>query len=144
MKSAAHAAQLLLPLLPVMSTFIFVPSAALSQDELSNNQPLTKKSTEEEARIQAKLKLDFTQGLIDSTQLASMQRDFDAILVKEDDYKARGMTDKRKKIIADLLQNFEATLDRSAGVHTTEEAKRANGPVFNKNNDGTSNVVPTR
>ncbi|HEY9760281.1 MAG TPA: hypothetical protein V6C97_34305 [Oculatellaceae cyanobacterium] len=138
MRNMKSAAQLLLLLSLVM------PSAAFSQDELSNNQPLTKRSTEEEARIQAKLKLDFTQGLIDSSQLAGMQRDFDAILVKEDDYKSRGMTEKRRKIIADDLRNFEANLDRNAGVHTTEEARKANGPVFNKNNDGTSNVVPTR
>ena len=118
-----------------------LPSGA--QEQLSNNQPLTKQSTEEEARIQAKLKLDFTHGLIDSTQLATMQRDFDAILVREDDYKSRGMTDKRKRIIENQLRAFEANLDRSAGVHTTEQAEQKTGPVVNKNNADMSTVVPT-
>ena len=119
------------------------PLPGFAQEQLSNNQPLTRETTEEEARIQAKLKLDFKQGLIDSTQLATMQRDFDAILVHEDDYKERGMTDKRKRIIQSQLQAFEAHLDRSAGVHTTKEAEEKTGPVFNKNNVDTSNIAPT-
>ena len=121
---------------------------AFSQQQLSNNQPVTKVSTAVETRIQAKLKLDYSKGLIDSTQNASLQRDFDAILVKEDDYKSRGkadgMSDKDNGKIVDELAAFEARLDKLAGVSSTAAAESVDGPKVDKNNAGLSTVAPTQ
>jgi hypothetical protein len=133
--------------LAISLTIIASGLPAFSQQQLSNNQPVTKVSTAVETRIQAKLKLDYSKGLIDSTQNASLQRDFDAILVKEDNYKSRGasdgMSDKDSGKIVDELAAFEARLDKLAGVSTTAAAASVEGPRVDKNNAGLSNVAPT-
>ena len=115
-----------------------------TQQELSNNQPVTRLSSANETRIQAKLKLDFKQGLIDATQLSAMQRDFDAILVHEDDFKARGLTSGGRAKIDEQLAAFEIRLDKAAGVTTTAEASSVAGPKVDKNNAGLSTVAPTQ
>jgi len=90
------------------------------------------------------MNLDFKKGLIDSTQLSAMQRDFDAILVHEDDFKARGLTSSGAKTISSQLAAFELRLDKAAGVSTTAAAESLSGPRVNKNNEGLSSVAPTR
>ena len=124
------------------------PMAANAQQQLSNNQPVTRVSTAVETRIQAKLKLDYKNGLLDSTQLASLQRDFDGILSKEDELKSRGqadgLTSGGASKIVDELTAFEARLDKLAGVHTTAQAENATGPKVDHNNVGLSGLVPTR
>jgi hypothetical protein len=116
----------------------------VAQQEISNNQPVTRVSSAEETRIQGKMNLDFKKGLIDSTQLSAMQRDFDAILVHEDDFKARGLTSSGAKTISSQLAAFELRLDKAAGVSNTAAAERLSGPRVNKNNEGLSSVAPTR
>ncbi len=117
---------------------------SFAQQQLSNNQPVTRVSSAVETRIQAKLKLDFKKGLIDATQLAAMQRDFDAILVHEDNFKSRGLTSGGSDKIVEQLTAFEARLDKAAGVTTTAEANMVDGPKVNKNNANLSDVAPTR
>ena len=123
--------------------FAFCSLPGLTQQELSNNQPVTRVSSAIETRIQAKLKLDFKKGLIDATQLSAMQRDFDAILVHEDDFKARGLTSGGRGTIDKELSAFELRLDKCAGVSTTAEANIVNGPRVDKNNADLSGVAPT-
>jgi hypothetical protein len=134
--------------LVVASAIVYSTLPAFAQQQLSNNQPVTKVSTAVETRIQAKMKLDFKKGLIDATQLASLQRDFDGILSKEDSLKSRGqadgMTSGGNSKIVDELSAFEARLDKLAGVSTTAGAEAANGPKVNKNNANLSSVAPTR
>jgi hypothetical protein len=116
----------------------------LAQNEVSNNQPLTRSLSANEIRIEAKMKQDFKKGLIDSNQLASFQRDFDGILVKEDSYKAGGLTDAGKKTIETKLCAFEGRLDTSAGgVSTTSESNRVVGPKADKNNAMLDKIAPT-
>ena len=126
------------------ANMLFCAIPGLSQQELSNNQPVTKLSSAIETRLQAKLKLDYSKGLIDATQLAQMQRDFDAILVHEDDFKSRGMTSGGRAKIDEQLAQFEARLDKAAGVSTTAQAESVSGPRVDKSNAGLSNVAPTR
>jgi len=118
---------------------------SLAQSEIANNQPVTRSLSQDEVRIMGKLKEDFRKGLIDSNQLAQMQRDFDGILVKEDSYKSRGLTDDGKKTIEKALCDFEAKLDHSAGgVSTTAEANSVNGPKADENNARLDKIVPTK
>jgi len=117
---------------------------SFAQNEISNNQPVTRSLSDEEIRIEAKMKLDFKNGLIDSNQLAEMQRDFDGILVKEDSFKARGLTDDGRKAIAEALCLFENKLDKASGVSTTQEAKEAVGVKADQNNAGLENKEPTK
>ena len=116
----------------------------LTQDEISNNQPMSKRSSAQEVRIQAKLKLDFKKGLIDSSQLAELQRDFDAILVHEDELKMRSSSASSKDTIKVQLQAFEQRLDKAAGVKTTAQAANSTGVKANKNNSDLSDIAPTR
>jgi hypothetical protein len=123
-----------LPLLP-----------SVAQNEISNNQPATRNLSENELRIEGKMKADFKKGLIDSNQLASFQRDFDGILVKEDSFKARGLTDDGRKSIGQSLCDFEARLDKSAGcAKTTAQIEGANGPKADENNAGLDKIEPTK
>ncbi|MBS2007991.1 MAG: hypothetical protein JST01_13175 [Cyanobacteria bacterium SZAS TMP-1] len=116
----------------------------LAQNEISNNQPITRSLSEEEIRIEAKMKLDFKKGLIDSNQLAAMQRDFDGILVREDSFKARGLTDDGRKAINEALARFEEKLDKAAGASTTSEANNASGEKADQNNAGLDKMEPTK
>jgi hypothetical protein len=76
-------------------------------------------------RIQQKLKDDFSKGLIDADQNASMQRDFDGIMTREDDLKNRGtgMNEAGKKDILKQLTAFEARLDKAAGMNKNKKSK---------------------
>jgi hypothetical protein len=117
---------------------------AFAQNEISNNQPLNRNLSEDEVRIEAKLKLDFKKGLIDANQLAQMQRDFDGILVHEDAEKAKGLTSDGRASIKKSLCEFECKLDKAAGVVTTQGAENKNGPKADENNAGLSQIAPTR
>ncbi len=92
---------------------------SFSQSEITNNQPVKGTMDKDAARIQQKLKDDFTKGLIDADQNASMQRDFDGIMTREDDLRTRGngMNAAGKKDILKQLTAFEARLDKAAGLN---------------------------
>jgi len=126
-----------------LTAFAMSVMPSFAQNEISNNQPVSREMSAEEIRIEAKLKLDFKNGLIDSNQLAQMQRDFDGILVKEDSFKARGLTDDGRKAIGEALCQFESKLDKAAGVSTTAEAQSTVQVKADQNNAGLENKAPT-
>jgi len=118
---------------------------SLAQTEISNNQPITRNLSENEIRIEGKMKADFRKGLIDSDQLASFQRDFDGILVKEDSYKSGGLTNEGRKSVERSLCDFEARLDKSAGgVVTTADTNSVVAPKADENNASLDKIAPTR
>lgn len=106
--------------------------ATFAQNEISNNQPIARAMSDAEIRIQTKLKANYKSGLIDDTQLASFQRDFDGILVKEDNFKMRGLTSGGQKTIDKALAAFEARLDRASGLRTRTVGNTA-GAKLDKN-----------
>jgi hypothetical protein len=115
----------------------------LAQNEIQNNQPLSRWLSADEARIEGKLQLDYKTGLIDATQLAAMQRDFDGILVQEDAWKSRGLLGLGRARTAKALAEFERRVDESAGVCTTQAAQHKHGPTADENNVGLAHIEPT-
>lgn len=103
---------------------VLMPVApSFSQSEITNGQPVKGTMDKDAARIQAKLKDDFAKGLIDADQNASLQRDFDGIMTREDDLRNRGngMNASGKKDIVKQLTAFEARLDKQAGINKTKK-----------------------
>ena len=98
----------------------------LAQDEVNNNQPVTGPLNKAEARIQAKLTQDYNKGLINDNQLAQLQRDFDGIFDHENVLQGgKGMNEAGKKTIQKQLTDFEARLDKQAGMNkSTKPAKK--------------------
>jgi len=109
--------KLILTAVVVAAVMPVAPS--FSQSELTNNQPVKGTMDKDAARIQQKLKDDFTKGLIDADQNASLQRDFDGIMTREDDLRTRGngMNAAGKKDILKQLTAFEVRLDKAAGLN---------------------------
>jgi len=89
-----------------------------AQDEINQNQPVRGPLNKAEARIQSKLTTDYNKGLIDSTQLASFQRDFDGILDHENELKTGGgMNKSGEEDIFKRLKAFETRLDAQANIN---------------------------
>jgi hypothetical protein len=112
--------------LTALAVSVLMPVApSFSQSEITNNQPVKGSMDKDAARVQQKLKDDFTKGLIDADQNASLQRDFDGIMTREDDLRSRGngMNASGKKDILKQLTAFEARLDKQAGIN--KPAKKA-------------------
>ncbi len=100
----------------------------LAQDEINNNQPITGPLNKAEARIQAKLTRDFQKGYINDDQLAQFQRDFDGILDHENVLQGgKGMNDSGRKTILKQLGDFEARLDKQAGMNMPAADKKKGG-----------------
>lgn len=108
---------------PILSALL-ICAPVFAQSQLKNNQPIRGDLHTREATIQAKLKMDYKQGRIDSTELASFQRDLDGILVRENDFKGRadGLTDSGRETIFKSLDVFEARLDRHANKSNVKTA----------------------
>jgi hypothetical protein len=117
---------------------------SLAETTITNDQPLTRTLSENEIRIEAKMKLDYKKGLIDSYQLTNFNRDLDGILVQEDSLIDRGLTADGWATIKKALCAFEARLDKSAGAATTAQVKGAIGETADANNAGLSEMEPTR
>jgi len=96
----------------VLTAMLNTPCFA--QSEITNNQPVAGDLHTREAQIQSKMKANFDAGLIDSDELARLQRDFDGICVQEDDLRSRGstITDSARQDILKKLDKFEADLDK--------------------------------
>lgn len=112
--------------LTALAVSVLMPVApSFSQSEITNNQPVKGSMDKDAARVQQKLKDDFTKGLIDADQNAQLQRDFDGIMTREDDLRSRGngMNASGKKDILKQLTAFEARLDKQAGIN--KPAKKA-------------------
>jgi hypothetical protein len=95
---------------------ILLSAPGFAQDQIKDNQPIVGALHKKEAKIQAKLQADYRAGLIDSTELAKLQRDFDGICVEEDRLKTKGegMTDAGRTLIMAKLDEFEVALDKRA------------------------------
>jgi hypothetical protein len=104
----------------VSSALLSSTALCFAQDEIGNNQPVRGPLNKSEARIQAKLTTDFNRGLLDATQLASFQRDFDGILDHENELKTgNGMNKAGEEDIFKRLAAFEIRLDQQAGINRT-------------------------
>jgi len=89
---------------------------AMAQSQIDNNQPVQGSLQTREAVLQNKLNVCYDAGNIDSTELASLQRDFDGILVKEERLKSKagGLTDSGYSSISSALDLFESKLSGHA------------------------------
>jgi len=102
----------------VASALMSNAGACFAQDEINDNQPVKGPLNKTEARIRLKMQRDFKTGLIDSDQLASFQRDFSGILTHEEELKTGGgMTKSGEESILKQLAEFEARLDKQAGLN---------------------------
>ena len=101
--------------LSVLATFaLCLP--VMAQSQISSNQPVCGQLHARECNLQSKLKNDYEAGRIDSTELASFQRDLDGIMVKENNYKSRndGLTSGGRDHLLGRIDVLEAKLDRHA------------------------------
>jgi len=93
-------------------TTVAMSAPVFAQSQIDNNQPVQGTLHSREVEIQNKLNASYAAGLISSTELASMQRDLDGILVKEDRKltKAGGLDGSNFDSISKDLDVFEARI----------------------------------
>jgi hypothetical protein len=93
---------------------LMLGAPAFAQSQIDNNQPVQGDLHAREASLQTRLTAAFNGGLIDSNELASMQRDLDGILTRETDFRNRssGLTSGGYDTIQKSLDLFEARLSR--------------------------------
>ena len=116
-------------------TALMLGAPAFAQSQIDNNQPVQGDLHGREAGLQSRLTAAFDGGLLDSTELAAMQRDLDGILTRETDFRNRstGLTSGGHDAIEKSLDIFEACLnrhaDKTANVTTGESAFVLGVPV---------------
>jgi hypothetical protein len=83
-----------------------------AQQTLEPGQPVVGHLHVVEANLEAQLNHDYNAGIIDPLELANMQRDLDAIKVKEESYRMRshGMSSECAQRISDRLESFQDRL----------------------------------
>lgn len=98
--------------LAIVSSIGFV-GPANAQSQIDNNQPVQGTLHSRAADLQNKLNASYKAGFISSTELATMQRDLDGILVKAD---RKSMKDSNQNTdfdgISAEMSNFEKRLIR--------------------------------
>ncbi len=108
-------------------TALAAAAPVFAQSQIDNNQPVQGTLHSREVEIQNKLNASYAAGLISSTELASMQRDLDGILVREDRKltKAGGLNGSNFDSISKDLDAFEAriiTSNRKVAATTESSA----------------------
>jgi hypothetical protein len=88
---------------------------AFAQHSLLFEQPNVGDLHVKEAELESRLNIAYNNGLIDPLELANMHRDLDAIRVKEDMCRMKGLTSGGYRDIKASLFRFQRDLDRRCG-----------------------------